>query len=118
MGDRDGDRGRSVSSPPPPLAINWQSTGHTDGNQRHRVAIKGHTDGNQRHRVAIKGHTDGNQRHRVAIKGHINSPSTSESVPFTLIVENVGWFQVAMEQRRLACMQVRAARDDVEQRRE
>ena len=85
-----GDRGRSVSSPPPPLAISWQSTGHTDGNQRHRVAIK----------------------------GHINSPSTSDSVPFTLIVENVGWFQVAMEQRRLACMQVRAARDDVEQRRE
>ncbi len=76
------------------MAINgaeWQSTGHTDGNQRHRVAIK-----------AI-----------MAIR-----PSTSESVPFTLIVENVGWFQVAMEQRRLACMQVRAARDDVEQRRE
>jgi hypothetical protein len=54
----------------------------------------------------------------MAINGHINSPSTSESTPFTLIVENVGWFEIAMEQRRLACMQVRAARDDVEQRRE
>jgi hypothetical protein len=41
VGDRDGDRGRSVSSPPPPLAINWQSTGQADGNQRHRVAING-----------------------------------------------------------------------------
>ena len=64
------------------------------------------------------GQADGNQRLRVAINGHIYSPSTSESIPFTLIVENVGWFQVAMEQRWLACMQVRAARDYVEQRRE
>jgi len=54
----------------------------------------------------------------VAINGHIYSPSTSDSIPFTLIIENVGWFEIAMEQRRLACMQVRAARDDVEQRRE
>ena len=68
--------------------------------------------------MAINGTERQSRGTLMAIKGHINSPSTSESVPFTLIVENVGWFEVAMEQRRLACMQVRAARNDVEQRRE